>query len=470
MKLAHASRTWSFLAAPLFLLCFGVPSAAAQGSIIGWGHDDYGQATGGPPGAAFTQLAGGYHHSIALRSNGSLVSWGIDNNGLVSNTPSGTDFVRIAGGFAHSLALRSNGSIEAWGWDGLGQVSTTPTSSDFQEIDTSLYFSLALRHDGSIAAWGSDFSGSVSKVPLDAGYTQVSAGGSHAHALRADGSIAAWGTDSGNYDFGQVNDTPQSPGWIQVAAGGRFSVALHSSGALRSWGYDGWGSVSNTPTGTGFVQVAASAYHSMAMRADGSIVTWGVEVKLEEIGSGQVTDAPGEAGFSLMGMGYQHSLALFTENVGSPYCFGDGSLAACPCGANGNSGEGCANTGGVGGAQLAASGHAFVVGDDFQLDVTGVSGARPGLILRGNFMANGGMGNPVGDGLLCVSGQTARSQIQVTVAGGTTFTDFQGQPFGQSSFGGGVLTNYQFWYRDPGNTCSGAGFNFSNAWTVAWLP
>lgn len=34
----------------------------------------------------------------------------------------------------------------------------------------------------------------------------------------------------------------------------------------------------------------------------------------------------------------------------------------------------------------------------------------------------------------------------------------------------GVATNYQYWYRDPGNTCSGAGFNFSNAWTTTWLP
>ncbi|MFT7486705.1 MAG: hypothetical protein ACI9F9_002561, partial [Candidatus Paceibacteria bacterium] len=56
------------------------------------------------------------------------------------------------------------------------------------------------------------------------------------------------------------------------------------------------------------------------------------------------------------------------------------------------------------------------------------------------------------------------------VAGTTTFTDFQGSPFGNSGYGLGFPTNYQFWYRDPGNTCTGSGFNFTNAWTTSWLP
>ena len=117
-----------------------------------------------------------------------------------------------------------------------------------------------------------------------------------------------------------------------------------------------------------------------------------------------------------------------------------------------------------------ASGNAVLLSDTFQLGVAGVPGNKPGLILRGAIQINSGLGNPVGEGLLCVGGMTARSQVQVTSAGTTTFTDFQGQPFGQSSYGIGVPTNYQFWYRDTANTCSGSGFNFSNAWTVTWLP
>lgn len=154
---------------------------------------------------------------------------------------------------------------------------------------------------------------------------------------------------------------------------------------------------------------------------------------------------------------------------GNAYCFGDGTGAACPCSAGGAAGEGCQNTSG-GGAVLAALGAVSITNDTFRLQVSGAPGQKPGLILRGGMQVNGGLGTAVGDGLLCTSGQTTRSQVQVTSAGHTTFSDFQGQPFGASSYGPGVTANYQFWYRDPLNTCTGAGFNFSNAWAVTWLP
>lgn len=142
--------------------------------------------------------------------------------------------------------------------------------------------------------------------------------------------------------------------------------------------------------------------------------------------------------------------------------------AACPCGANGNPGEGCANTGGLGGATLTVSGDAYLTDETLQFDIVGVPGTKPGILLRAANQAVGGLGAPIGDGLLCVFGSMARSQVQLTFGGATTFSDFKGSPFADWSFGAGVPTNYQFWYRDIGNTCSGWGFNLSNAWTVTW--
>lgn len=153
---------------------------------------------------------------------------------------------------------------------------------------------------------------------------------------------------------------------------------------------------------------------------------------------------------------------------GEAFCFGDGSGNACPCGANGNSGQGCANTGGSGGALLRAAGLPSIANDSFLLSVTNLPGNKPGLILRGAAVTNGGLGNLVGDGLLCTSGQTARSQVLTSSQGSVVFKDFKGQGFGASSYGPGVDTHYQFWYRDPQNSCSGAGFNFSNAWRATW--
>jgi hypothetical protein len=117
-----------------------------------------------------------------------------------------------------------------------------------------------------------------------------------------------------------------------------------------------------------------------------------------------------------------------------------------------------------------AQGDASLLDDTFQLDVVGVPGDQMGLILRGSSGANGGLGLPAGDGLLCVTGSSERSQVQVASMGAVSFTDFHGQPFGASSFGPGNACHYQYWYRDPAGTCSGSGFNLSNGWVAVWLP
>jgi hypothetical protein len=156
------------------------------------------------------------------------------------------------------------------------------------------------------------------------------------------------------------------------------------------------------------------------------------------------------------------------SSPGSPYCTGDGSGTACPCGNVGNVGQGCANSAGAG-AVLFATGNPSISADTLALWVNGAPGTKPGLILRGASITNGGLGIVVGDGLLCTAGQTARSHVQITAAGSTVFTNFQGQPFGAWSYGAGVNVNYQFWYRDPAGPCGG-GFNFTNAWALVWLP
>jgi hypothetical protein len=155
---------------------------------------------------------------------------------------------------------------------------------------------------------------------------------------------------------------------------------------------------------------------------------------------------------------------------GSGFCFGDGSGATCPC--FGFIGEGCANSGGLGGASLVASGSADFSNDTFQLGVSGIPGAKPGLCVKGSVQLGGGNGNPVGDGLLCTAPQI-RSQVIVSDgAGNLSMDNWNGQPFGTfpDAANLGAPTHYQWWYRDPPNTCPGSGFNFSNAWTVTWSP
>jgi hypothetical protein len=155
---------------------------------------------------------------------------------------------------------------------------------------------------------------------------------------------------------------------------------------------------------------------------------------------------------------------------GASYCAGDGTGAACPCGNTGAAGNGCDNSAALGGANMVATGSASFGADTFGLNVVGVPGAKPGLLLRANNQANGGLGVAVGDGLICAVGGSQRSQVQITDAAGvTSFTNWMGAGFG-SVANMGAATNFQFWYRDPmGGPCA-TGFNFTNAWTVTYMP
>ncbi|MFT7669674.1 MAG: hypothetical protein ACI8X5_002379 [Planctomycetota bacterium] len=236
-------------------------------------------------------------------------------------------------------------------------------------------------------------------------------------------------------------------------------MALRADGSIVSWGDDDWGNIGSTPSGTGFTQISGGAIFTIALRADGSIKTWRYP-----------SEDPGGTGFTkVMAGGGAFLMALRADNAGTAYCAGDGSGEVCPCESNGNAGEGCANSGGLGGVRLSATGNAYLLADTLQLEVNGAPGNVPGLLFQGMNQLNAGLGNPLGDGLLCTSGQVLRSQVQVTSAGSTLFSNFQGSGFGAASYGAGVQTNYQFWYRDAQGTCSGSEFNLSNAWAVTWI-
>ena len=390
----------------------------ADGSIVTWGTDYYGQISNSPTGTGYTQVSAGYYLLMALSSDGSIVQWPEP----YPNLPSGPGFTRISAGYLHYLALRSDGTIEAWGNETHGEILDTPSGNGFVDVLAGSSFSAALRTDGSIVAWGTDLSGLVSNVPSGTGFTQLAGGHGYVFALQSDGTIVGWGSNS----FGLQSDIPSGPGFLQVTAGGSRGHAIDANGRIVSWGDDGnSGLVSRTPEGTGFVQVSAGSRHSAALR---------------------------------------------TRNSGSPYCFGDATGHFCPCDQYGIPGEGCGNSDTTnGGAQLIGFGEPSLSADTFGFYVENAKYNQSGILLSGTQQLGAGLGVIAGDGLLCLSGQTQRSHIQAMSSyGSTTFTDFMGQPFGTMSSGVGVPTTYQFWYRDPQQSCTGAKFNFSNAWTVNW--
>lgn len=154
---------------------------------------------------------------------------------------------------------------------------------------------------------------------------------------------------------------------------------------------------------------------------------------------------------------------------GFAFCSGDGGGTACPCG-NGAIDAGCPSSSTTG-AVLAGHGQAAFASDSFSLNVSGLPPGKPGLCVKGSTTLGFFAGVVVGDGLLCTNPQL-RSQVIVSNGNGNVnMLNWRGQTFGtypNAANSPGTPTYYQWWYRDAQNTCTGQGFNFSNAWSVTW--
>jgi len=161
------------------------------------------------------------------------------------------------------------------------------------------------------------------------------------------------------------------------------------------------------------------------------------------------------------------SAPLLGGNVGSAYCFGDGSGGFCPCAGFGGTGRGCANSTGFG-AALQASGSASLSGDTFSLHATGLPASAVGLVVRTPFGTISPIGSAFGNGLYCLTGTSVqRGQIQTSTTGTLDFQDFKGAPYGVGK-APGDSDFLQVWYRDSLNACAQPAVNFTNAWFVGW--
>lgn len=458
--LLDAIRSKRWLTASLLLLA---PCPLfSQGIVETWIDPYFGSSTpltGSPTHGGFAQVSAGYNHSLALHHDGSITSWGWPTWWVVSESPPGNGFSYVEGGFYISIALRTDGSLYAWGNPDHPIVRDLPSVTGLVEVAAGTLHAVALRADGTLFSWGSDERNVVSNTPTQAGFTQVDAAESYSVALRADGSIVAWGSD----EFGMVSGIPTATGFTQLAVARTHGLALRADGSIEHWGYGGY-VYDHLPQQGGFVQLATANDYAIALTSAGTLRVWGDYESTP-------TNIPLVPTVTAIAAGNQHAVALLDDGAGYSYCYGDGSGSACPCGGAGATGRGCPNSGTLNGARLQGFGSANLSGSNFRLEGTGLPNGHLGLILQGSTQLGGGRGTPLGDGLLCLGGQTSRSHVQAASQWGyMAFTDFAGSSFASVSNGPGAMTYYQLWYRDPVYTCSGAAFNFSNGWTVNWIP
>lgn len=151
------------------------------------------------------------------------------------------------------------------------------------------------------------------------------------------------------------------------------------------------------------------------------------------------------------------------RSVGTPFCFGDGSGASCPCANFGASDEGCASSSGHG-ASLLALGSDFVSDDFLVLMAVNARPGMPGLFLQGASQIE----TPFKDGLLCMGNPTERLQVVFTDANGTAISTASIVTEGNVS--AGDTRFYQYWFRDSGGVSPcGTGSNFTSAVELDWF-
>ena len=150
----------------------------------------------------------------------------------------------------------------------------------------------------------------------------------------------------------------------------------------------------------------------------------------------------------------------------TPFCSGDGSGTACPCGNPGLTGRGCGNGSDLTGAALTVTGSGSLVSGDTALAAEGLAPSQPGLYFQGNNAINSGGGIQFGDGLRCAGGGVIR--LQVRFADPTGFSATTADIGAAGGVVPGDVKRYQIWYRDPQGSPCGAQFNLSNGMEIVW--
>jgi alpha-tubulin suppressor-like RCC1 family protein len=346
--------------------CFGLAvmavstgaMAQAGGTPWAWGNNALGQAGNGTYNNAlapvpvtspnaFTAIAGGHTHSVALKADGTVWTWG-DNSWAQLGTGSGgngwpgssnvpvqvtgatglSSVIAVASGFKHSLALTSAGTVWGWGYNFEGALGNGTGNNDINApvqtafsggtIITAIAgggdHSLAVRDDGTVWAWGYNVYGAlgdgsavqVRTTPVQVygltGITAVAGGNYHSLALKGDGTVWAWGNNGegelGNGAGGGSNVPVQVlnlTGVKAIAAGWYHCLALKYDGTVWAWGWNAYGQLgqdagnSNTPVQvaplSGITAIAAGYGHSLALKDDGTVWAWGYNYE-GELGNG----------------------------------------------------------------------------------------------------------------------------------------------------------------------------------------
>ncbi len=285
----------------------------ADGSIVCWGDNRYGQAT--TPEGSFIALDSGGNKTCGVRTDRSAVCWGADIDGLLS-LPDG-DFVSI------SIGTRVCGVTYGGGIKCAEEYTNSETPpGEYHSVSVGTWQSCGLRIDFTLTCWETGYD-SISRNPANTPppgetFKAVSVGFNHTCGiLQSNGSVSCWG----NYDDRLNHDyvIPPKGAFRAVSAGNRFTCGIRMERrAVECWGrnindYLRLLGQATPPAGI-FVSISAGNNHACGVREDSSIICWGENDWRQSNPPGKTPSMdPPEIAFKALGVGDDHTCGIRTD-------------------------------------------------------------------------------------------------------------------------------------------------------------
>jgi len=327
------------------------------------------------PAASVAQTAaGGFGHTLIVKSDGTVWSTGLNAAGQLGDdtttdrrvpaqVPGVSGVATVAAGMYHSLALTTGGEVLAWGSNQFGQLGNDSTTDRHTPVTLSLsgvtaiaageYYSMALLSNGDVYAWGRNNNGQLgtgnttdSHVPVQvaSGVAAIGAGPNHALLAKSDGT--AWATGLNTYGQLGIGTTTSTTSFTQVSGittatqvggGWQSSIFLLADGTVKGAGYNFNGQIGDdtwtqrtSPVAavnlTGIVAISFGHLHALALHSNGTLWAWG-DNTWSQLGDNTHTDrkapAPvaGLASIAGFAAAFKHSIAV--DDLGVVYTWGD---------------------------------------------------------------------------------------------------------------------------------------------------
>ena len=204
-----------------------------DGTVRGWGHNNYNQASGGNNLVNIRRVDAGMFFSVAVRNNGTVTGWGSDFSTNLTGLSTLSNIVDISIHNNYTLALRSNGTVISL--PNTFNPSLNETGPNNQTNVTGVCAgwnqSYLVYNNGNMIGFGDPING-LSPISLS-NVKSVKAGFSNFAALLTNGRITGWNAGSSTNAF--ISDVGIT--YTDFAINGNGGVlGLKLDGTLTYWG------------------------------------------------------------------------------------------------------------------------------------------------------------------------------------------------------------------------------------------